>query len=189
MIEALIFQRAQAFLADDADPATRAELDELLARAATDAAARAELHDRFAARLSFGTAGLRGLLGAGDNRMNRRVVAQTTAALCAELQARVDNAAARGLCIGLDGRHQSRAFADEVQAIANGAGFVVHAFETPLPTPLLAYAVRACGAAAGVMITASHNPAAYNGYKVYWEDGAQLNAPYDSAIAARIDAT
>ena len=97
MIEALILQRAQAFRADDADLDTQAELDALLERVATDPEAQAELRDRFATRLSFGTAGLRGLLGAGDNRMNRRVVAQTTAALCAELRARVDNAQQRGL--------------------------------------------------------------------------------------------
>jgi phosphomannomutase len=118
--------------------------------------------------------------------MNRRVIARTTAALCAELIASVPDAARRGLCVGFDGRHKSRDFADEVQAIANGAGFVVHAFEDPAPTPLLAFAVRDRGAAAGVMVTASHNPAAYNGYKVYWEDGAQLNTPYDERIAARI---
>jgi phosphomannomutase len=182
-----LLQRAQQFRADDRDPDTQQELDALLAQAATDEHAQAELRDRFAARLSFGTAGLRGLLGAGDNRMNQRVVAQTTAALCAELCALVDNAPQRGLCVAFDGRHKSRAFADEVSAIAAGAGFVVHAFEEPVPTPLLAFATLATSAAAGVMITASHNPAAYNGYKVYWEDGAQLNAPHDRAIAQRIE--
>jgi phosphomannomutase len=181
-----VWRRAEHFLADDPDPETRAELSELLAKAKHDARLRAELEDRFAAPLTFGTAGLRGLIGAGDNRMNRRVVARTTAALCAQLLASVPDAARRGLCIGFDGRHKSLAFADEVQAVANGAGFVVHAFEMPAPTPLLAFAVRACGAAAGVMVTASHNPAAYNGYKVYWDDGAQLNTPHDAAIAQRI---
>src|SRR3978361_235646 len=99
----LILLRARAFRADDQDADTQAELDALLARSTRDASALAELRDRFATRLGFGTAGLRGLLGAGDNRMNRRVVAQTTAAICAELQARVENAQQRGLCICLDG--------------------------------------------------------------------------------------
>jgi phosphomannomutase len=181
-----ILQRAERFRADDPDPDTQAELDALLARVASDESARAELYDRFKESLSFGTAGLRGLLGAGDNRMNQRVVAQTTAALCAELVAAVPQAQRRGLCVGFDGRHKSRAFAEEVRAIANGAGFLVHAFEEPVPTPLLAFSVLSRGAAAGVMVTASHNPAAYNGYKVYWADGAQLNAPHDGAIAQRI---
>ena len=182
-----VLARAARFRQDDVDPDTQAELDALLARADSDPTARAELRDRFAMRLPFGTAGLRGLLGAGDNRMNLRVVAQTTAALCAELSACIADAARRGLCVGFDGRHKSRAFAAEVQAVASGAGFVVHAFEEPTPTPLLAFSVLATGAAAGVMITASHNPAAYNGYKVYWADGAQLNTPHDSAIAQRIE--
>jgi phosphomannomutase len=136
-----VLARAQQFRADDPDPETQTELDALLARAATDEHAQAELRDRFVARLSFGTAGLRGLLGAGDNRMNVRVVAQTTSALCAELATQVANAKQRGLCVAFDGRHKSRTFADEVQTIANGAGFVVHAFEEPMPTPLLAFAV------------------------------------------------
>ena len=181
-------QRARAFRADDPDPDTCAELDALLARAA-DPDSAAELRDRFETRLGFGTAGLRGLIGAGDNRMNLRVVAQTTAALCAQLAATVPNAAARGLCIGFDGRHKSQQMAEEARAVANGAGFAVHAFDAIAPTPLLAYAVRARAAAGGVMITASHNPAAYNGYKVYWEDGAQLNAPHDAEIARRIEAS
>jgi len=184
-----LLQRAEQFRQDDPDPDTQAELDALLARASDgrDAQAVAELRDRFAVRLSFGTAGLRGLLGAGDNRMNQRVVAQTTAALCAELAVQVPNARQRGLCVAYDGRHKSRVFADEVEAVAAGAGFVVRAFEEPVPTPLLAFSVLATGAAAGVMITASHNPAAYNGYKVFWQDGAQLNTPHDSAIAQRIE--
>ena len=187
MLAPELLDRARRFRADDPDPDTQEELDALIALAATDERAHAELRDRFASRLSFGTAGLRGLLGAGDNRMNQRVVAQTTAALCAELIAQVPGAAQRGICVAFDGRHKSRAFASEVQAIAAGAGFEVHAFEDPVPTPILAFSVLATGAAAGVMVTASHNPAAYNGYKVYWSDGAQLNTPHDTAIAKRIE--
>ncbi|MET0387472.1 MAG: phospho-sugar mutase, partial [Polyangiales bacterium] len=120
--------RARMFRQDDPDPETRAELDTLLASAPGDPAREAELRDRFETQLPFGTAGLRGLIGAGDNRMNRRVVAQTTAALCAELMQHVPDAQQRGLCIGFDGRHKSRELVEEVRAIANGAGFVVHAF-------------------------------------------------------------
>jgi phosphomannomutase len=176
--------RAHAFRADDPDPDTQRELDALLAQA--DSASASELRDRFGERLAFGTAGLRGLLGAGDNRMNRRVVAQTTAGLCAYLAASVPDARARGLCVGFDGRHKSREFADEVVAIASGAGFVVYAFEDVAPTPLLAFAVLDRAAVGGVMITASHNPAAYNGYKIYLADGAQLGEPHDARIAQAI---
>ncbi|MET0387311.1 MAG: phospho-sugar mutase, partial [Polyangiales bacterium] len=102
------------------------------------------------------------------------------------LMQHVPDAQQRGLCIGFDGRHKSRELVEEVRAIANGAGFVVHAFVAPAPTPLLAYAVLDRADAGGVMITASHNPAAYNGYKVYWANGAQLNTPCDQQIAARI---
>jgi phosphomannomutase len=125
-------------------------------------------------------------LGAGDNRMNRRVVAQTTSGLCAYLAASAPDARERGLCVGFDGRHKSREFADEVVAIASGAGFLVHAFEDMAPTPLLAFAVLDRAAVGGVMITASHNPAAYNGYKVYLADGAQLGEPHDAHIAQAI---
>jgi phosphomannomutase len=171
-------QLARAFRADDPDPQTQAELTVLLARGDQN-----ELRARFAEPLRFGTAGLRGLLGAGDARMNRRVVAKTTAGLCAYLGQSVEGAEQRGLCIGFDGRHMSRDFAAEVAAVASGAGFALHLFERPVPTPLLAYSVLKRAAAGGVMITASHNPAAYNGYKVYLSDGAPLIEPHDAAIA------
>jgi phosphomannomutase len=181
---ATILARAHAFRDDDPDPDTQAELDALLSR--NDEAA---LRERFSSSIAFGTAGLRGLLGAGDNRMNLRVVAQASAALCAYLQQSSPEAQRRGLCIGFDGRHKSREFAQEVAAVANGAGFLVHAFEAVAPTPLLAFAVRERAAAAGVMITASHNPAGYNGYKVYLDNGAQLIEPHDRAIAALMAAS
>jgi phosphomannomutase len=173
--------RAHAFLADDPDPDTRAELQALLA-----ARDLTELRDRFGEQLAFGTAGLRGLIGAGDNRMNRRVVARTSAGLCAYLAERIPSAAVRGICLGFDGRHKSRHFADEVRAIASGAGFTVYMFDEVCPTPLLAFAVRDVAAVGGVMITASHNPAAYNGYKVYLDDGAQLRRPHDLGLARAI---
>jgi phosphomannomutase len=174
-----LLARAQAWLDDDPDAATRAELAQLIA--ARDLAA---LGARFAAPLAFGTAGLRGELGAGPARMNRALVARASAGVCAALAAEVADATRRGLCIGFDARHGSREFAEETAAVAAGFGFRVHVFERPGPTPLLAFAVRDCNAAGGVMVTASHNPARDNGYKVYWENGAQIVPPRDAQIAA-----
>jgi phosphomannomutase len=174
---------ARAFRDDDPDPLTRAETDALLARGVLE-----ELAERFGSEIAFGTAGLRGLIGAGTSRMNRRTVARTTAGLCAYLSRSVPDALRRGLCIGYDGRHQSRAFADEAASVARGAGFVVHMFDGVVPTPLLAFSVLERAAAGGVMITASHNPAEYNGYKVYLDDGAQLRSPHDREIQREIAA-
>jgi phosphomannomutase len=176
-------RRVKTWIADDPDANCRAELERLLAGG--DFAA---LNERFAAPLEFGTAGLRGALGAGPARMNRAVVARAAAGLCAHFIAHVPDAQRRGLCIGYDGRHQSQAFAEETAAIAAAAGFFVRVFVTPGPTPLLAYAVLAHGAAGGVMVTASHNPALDNGYKVYWHDGAQIISPHDEQIAAAMQA-
>ena len=183
MTEEQLQKQVAAWIADDPDPATRAELQRLLS--AGDAAA---LRDRFAAPLEFGTAGLRGELGGGPARMNRAVVARATAGLCAHLCAELPDAQRRGLCIGYDARHGSREFAEETAAVATGAGFQVRVFAEPGPTPLLAFAVLAHGAAGGVMVTASHNPARDNGYKVYWHNGAQIIPPHDTAIAAQMQA-
>lgn len=185
---AALLAAARAFRDDDPDPETRAESDALIARATAGAESDvwSELEERFGSELSFGTAGLRGLIGAGSNRMNRRTVARTTTALCTYLARTVPNAAQRGLCLGYDGRHQSRAFADEVAAVAWGAGFVVHMFDAVAPTPLVAFSVRDRGAAAGVVITASHNPAAYNGYKIYLGDGAQLRGEHEVGVAREL---
>lgn len=180
---ALLRERVGAWIADDPDPDCRDELQAML-----DAGQWAALRERFAAMLEFGTAGLRGELGAGPARMNLAGVARATAGLCAQLLAVVPNAAARGICIGFDARHMSRRFADECAAIAAGAGFRVHVFVREVPTPLLAFAVLDRAAAAGVMITASHNPARDNGFKVYWDNGAQLLAPDDVAIARHMHA-
>lgn len=175
--------RVAAWMAEDPDPATVEE-----ARALLDAGDEAALRDRFDARLEFGTAGLRGLLGAGPNRMNRAVVRRTTAGLCRYLADTVPGAAERGLLVGRDGRRGSDAFALETAAVALAHGFRVHFLEDYAPTPLTAFCVTELRAAAGVMITASHNPPEYNGYKVYWENGAQIIPPHDEGIASRIDA-
>jgi phosphomannomutase len=178
--------RVQAWIADDPDQADQDELRGLLADGGP--AAAAELADRFGGRLEFGTAGLRGAVAAGPNRMNRAVVKGATAALAGWLLGRDPGAARAGVVIGCDARHRSADFADEAARVLAGAGLRVHLLPRPGPTPLLAFSVRRLSAAAGVMITASHNPAADNGYKLYLADGAQIIPPADAEIEAAIGA-
>ncbi len=172
-------ERAQAWLKSDPDETTRKELTQLLD-------AKTDLADRFAGPLEFGTAGLRGLLGAGESRMNRAVIRRTTLGLGNHLIAVVKDAKSRGVVIGYDGRRMSREFAEETAGVLAHLGIKSFLFETLGPTPLTAFALKALGAAAGVMVTASHNPPEYNGFKVYWENGAQIIPPVDVAIAEAI---
>jgi len=176
--------RVSAWIAEDPDKADRAELTALLADGSEKAAA--ELSDRFAGRLEFGTAGLRGAVAAGPNRMNRAVVRATTAALAGWLRDRDSGSPEAGVVIGCDARHRSDEFADEAARVLAGAGIRVHLLPRQHPTPLLAFAVRHLRAAAGVMITASHNPPADNGYKLYLSDGAQIVPPADAEIESAI---
>jgi len=178
---------AEAWLAEDSDPKTADELRSLIAGVDRgDAAAERELRERFDGQLEFGTAGLRGLLGAGPQRMNRVLVRKVSAGLAAYLRAQLPDAGARGVVIGHDARHNSRAFAEDTARVLAGAGIKAYLAHRPWPTPTTAWAVTALGACAGVMVTASHNPPAYNGYKVYWGNGAQIIPPHDTGIAAAI---
>ena len=178
---------ARAWRDQDPDEETRDELSELIRDAeAGSAAALADLTDRFAARLEFGTAGLRGALGAGPNRMNRVLVTQAAAGLAAFLLSCEDSPS---VVIGYDGRKNSHVFATDTAEIMAGAGVRATLLPRLLPTPVLAFAVRHLGVSAGVMVTASHNPAADNGYKVYLggdDAGSQIVPPSDGDIAARI---
>ncbi|MEV7693189.1 phospho-sugar mutase [Microbacterium sp. NPDC089189] len=181
---------ARAWLAQDPDAETRAELEQLIERAsAGDAPALADLDDRFGRRLAFGTAGLRGELGAGSNRMNRVLVAQAAAGLAGYLHEKAAPGRTPTVVIGYDGRRNSDVFARDSAEIFAGAGLDAVILPRLLPTPVLAYAVRALGADAGVMVTASHNPPNDNGYKVYLggvDDGTQIVPPADGEIAAHI---
>ncbi|MFF7293469.1 phospho-sugar mutase [Microbacterium sp. NPDC008134] len=181
--------QARAWMRQDPDHETRDQLAGIITRAASgEEAALAELDDRFGARLAFGTAGLRGELGAGSNRMNRVLVTQAAAGFAAYLRERAGGATPT-VVIGYDGRRNSRVFATDSAEIFAGAGLRAVLLPRLLPTPVLAFAVRHLGADAGVMVTASHNPPNDNGYKVYLggsDEGSQIVAPADAEIAASI---
>ncbi|MEO3974029.1 phospho-sugar mutase [Streptomyces sp. CAU 1734] len=176
-----VIARARQWLAEDPDPETREELAGLI-----EAGDTGELTARFSGTLQFGTAGLRGELGAGPMRMNRSVVIRAAAGLAAYLTARGERGGL--VVIGYDARYKSADFARDTAAVMVAAGLRAAVLPRPLPTPVLAFAIRRLGAVAGVEVTASHNPPRDNGYKVYLGDGSQIVPPADTGIAAEIDA-
>ncbi|HLS03423.1 MAG TPA: hypothetical protein VK030_01545, partial [Actinomycetales bacterium] len=190
----------------DPDPQTAGELQDLLARANCDAPdmatanrdeALVELADRFRTFLEFGTAGLRGRLGGGPNRMNRAVVIKTAAGLGNYLTKQLPDASDIRVVIGFDARHRSDEFAHDSAAVLTAQGKEVFLLTEPVPTPVLAFAIRQFGAEAAIMVTASHNPPQDNGYKVYLggrltrpeAKGVQIVSPADAQIAQAIAAT
>ncbi|MFG3658315.1 phospho-sugar mutase [Streptomyces sp. NPDC047706] len=176
-----LLAQAQAWLTEDPDPETRAELARLI-----DTKDVTELAARFGGTLQFGTAGLRGELGAGPLRMNRTVVIRAAAGLAAYLKKQGHEGGL--VVIGYDARHKSADFARDTASVMTGAGLRAAVLPRPLPTPVLAFAIRHLGAVAGVEVTASHNPPRDNGYKVYLGDGSQIVPPADTEIAAEIAA-
>ncbi|MEZ9353373.1 phospho-sugar mutase [Vibrio splendidus] len=175
-------QDAMNWLARDPDPRTREELQHLIDEEMHD-----ELEDRFIQRLEFGTAGLRGKVGCGPNRMNRLVIQETATGLGHYLIDHVANASIRGVVVGYDGRLDSKQFAIDTASVLTALGIKVYLTSDVAATPIVAFGIEHFNAAAAVVVTASHNPPEYNGFKVYWENGAQIIPPHDAGIAAEID--
>lgn len=185
-IDSELKQQALNWIEQDPDPVTKAQLTELLEESQTDSAAHAELQDAFLTPLEFGTAGLRGALGAGPNRMNRVTVLQAASGLAQYLVQQ--GFTGRKVVIGFDARYNSDVFADDTARTISGAGLEPIVFSHVVPTPVLAFAIRHLEACSGVMVTASHNPPQDNGYKVYLGDGRQIVSPVDEQISKLIRA-
>jgi phosphomannomutase len=173
--------RVQSWIEQDPDPVTRIQLTDLFQAAQSDNLALSELQDAFSAPLEFGTAGLRGELGAGPNRMNRVTVLQAASGLAQYLVQQ--GFSGQKVVIGFDARYNSDVFANDTALVMSGAGLEPLIFSHVVPTPVLAFAIRKLGACAGVMVTASHNPPQDNGYKVYLGDGRQIVSPVDEQIS------
>ena len=163
------------------DEATKAELKAI-------AGDDKEIEDRFYRTLEFGTAGLRGVIGAGTNRMNIYTVRQATQGLANYILSQGEDAVKRGVAIAHDSRIMSPEFTEEAALCLNANGIKAYVFDSLRPTPELSFAVRELGCISGIVITASHNPREYNGYKVYWEDGAQITPPHDTGIMDEVKA-
>jgi len=145
-----------------------------------------EIEERFYTSLDFGTGGLRGIIGAGTNRINKYTIRKATQGLANYIEKNGDKS--KGVVISHDSRHKSREFSVEAALVLAASGIKAYLFDDLRPTPELSFAVRELGATAGIMVTASHNPPEYNGYKVYWEDGAQVVSPHDKGIIAEVNA-
>ena len=177
-------RQVKSWIDQDPDPITKVQLTDLLCAAENDPLALLELQDSFLAPLEFGTAGLRGALGAGPNRMNRVTVLQAASGLAQLLVQQ--GFAGKKVVIGFDARYNSDIFANDTARVMSGAGLEPLIFPHVVPTPVLAFAIRQLDACAGVMVTASHNPPQDNGYKVYLGDGRQIVSPVDEQISKLI---
>lgn len=175
--------KAEAWLAPQYDEATRKEVQALLDNPDTT-----ELVDAFYKDLEFGTGGLRGIMGAGSNRMNRYTVGTATQGLANYLIKEFGRDADLKVAIGYDCRHNSSEFSRKVAGIFAANGIKVYLYEALRPTPMVSYAIRELGCQSGVMLTASHNPKEYNGFKAYWSDGAQMIAPHDQNVIDEVNA-
>lgn len=183
-ISSELLSQVQSWLAQDPDPVTRDQLTQLVSDVNTEMNVLRELEDAFSAPLEFGTAGLRGPLGPGPNRMNRVTVLQAAAGLAKFLVAKGE--IGRPVVIGFDARYNSAVFANDTAQVMAGAGLKPIIFSHVVPTPVLAFSISQLGACAAVMVTASHNPAQDNGYKVYLGDGRQIVSPVDTEISNHI---
>lgn len=179
---ARVTDRAMSWLNDNYDVETKAEVQRML-----DNEDKRELIDAFYKDLEFGTGGLRGIMGAGSNRMNRYTVGAASQGLANYLKTEFAGLEEIKVVIGHDCRNNSRVFAELTADIFSANGIKVYLFEDLRPTPLVSYAIRKLGCQSGIMITASHNPKEYNGYKAYWNDGAQVLAPHDKNIIAEVN--
>ncbi|WP_288765424.1 phospho-sugar mutase, partial [uncultured Porphyromonas sp.] len=175
--------KAEAWLSPQYDEATRKEVQALLDNPDTT-----ELVDAFYKDLEFGTGGLRGIMGAGSNRMNRYTVGTATQGLANYLIKEFGRDADLKVAIGYDCRHNSSEFSRMVAGIFAANGIKVYLYEALRPTPMVSYAIRELGCQSGVMLTASHNPKEYNGFKAYWSDGAQMIAPHDQNVIDEVNA-
>jgi len=176
-MDSAIQNRINEWLTEDYDEQTRAEIQALV-----DSNNEKELIERFYKDLDFGTGGLRGIIGTGTNRINIYTIAKVTQGLAKYILKQAPKAAEKGVVIAYDSRHMSPEFAMESALVLAGNNIKVYLFQSLRPTPLLSFAVRHFNATSGIVITASHNPKEYNGYKVYWEDGAQIVPPHDRNI-------
>jgi phosphomannomutase len=183
-IDSNLTARVQSWIEQDPDQVTKSQLTQLLVDAETNQVALTELQDAFVAPLEFGTAGLRGALGPGPNRMNRVTVLQAASGLAQFLVQQ--GFSGKKVVIGFDARYNSDVFAEDTARVMSGAGLEPIVFSHVVPTPVLAFAIRHLDACAGVMVTASHNPPQDNGYKVYLGDGRQIVSPVDEQISKLI---
>ena len=176
----VIIQKAKDYIRLEKNPVFKKQIEELLAK--ND---MSELNERFYAELEFGTGGIRGVIGGGYNRLNSFVIEKTSQGLANYIK-KIIPAEKASVVIAYDSRHFSDIFSEEAAQVFCGNGITTYVFTSLRPTPELSFAVRLLKATAGIVLTASHNPAEYNGYKVYWSDGGQIVPPHDTGIVAEV---